>query len=458
MLPPAVAGIGAARGVRRGRAARRRPARRRASCCRSPSGRSILAITFVASPFYLRQAIAAFEAVDPTLVDAARTLGAAPAADVPGASRCRSPRRAWSPAGCWPSRAASASSARRSSSPATSRGETQTLTLAIYEQLEADLDVALAIGVLLVVLSAAVLLSYKLLVAWRRSSSTSARASRLRARRRADVGAETLALVGPVGRGQDDGAARGRRPAHARDAAGSRSATTVWFDTARRRRPRRPSRRSVGLVLQDYALFPHLTRRAQRRLRRPRRAGRRPAASGSASPHLAGERPDGSPAASASASRSPARSRATRPSCCSTSRSPRSTPTRARRVRDELRDLLAELRDARRCSSPTTSRDAAALADRVAMLVAGRVRQIGTAPSWSSARRRLRRRFTGAVLLDAASGAAASGGSRVALDGGGELRAATVAAGACRWRSIRGRSSSRADGDLVRTVSALAPA
>ena len=52
------------------------------------------------------------------------------------------------------------------------QGETQTLTLAIYEQLEASFDVALAIGILLVVLSAFILLSYKLL-SWRRSSSTS---------------------------------------------------------------------------------------------------------------------------------------------------------------------------------------------------------------------------------------------------------------------------------------------
>ena len=36
----------------------------------------IMAVAFVASPFYIRQAIAAFEAVDPTLVDAARSLGA----------------------------------------------------------------------------------------------------------------------------------------------------------------------------------------------------------------------------------------------------------------------------------------------------------------------------------------------------------------------------------------------
>src|SRR3954467_10404937 len=39
----------------------------------------VLAVTFVASPFYVRQAITAFESVDPALVDAAHTLGATPA-------------------------------------------------------------------------------------------------------------------------------------------------------------------------------------------------------------------------------------------------------------------------------------------------------------------------------------------------------------------------------------------
>ena len=53
------------------------------------------------------------------------------------------------------------------------RGETQTLTLGIYEQLDANFDLALAIGILLVVLSGSVLLSYKMLSTWRRSSSTS---------------------------------------------------------------------------------------------------------------------------------------------------------------------------------------------------------------------------------------------------------------------------------------------
>ena len=38
----------------------------------------VIAVLFVASPFYLRGAIAAFEAVDSTLIDVAGTLGAGP--------------------------------------------------------------------------------------------------------------------------------------------------------------------------------------------------------------------------------------------------------------------------------------------------------------------------------------------------------------------------------------------
>ena len=50
----------------------------------------VLAVIFVASPFYIRSAISAFEAVDPTLVRAARTLGAGPGARVlPGGAAAR---------------------------------------------------------------------------------------------------------------------------------------------------------------------------------------------------------------------------------------------------------------------------------------------------------------------------------------------------------------------------------
>jgi molybdate transport system permease protein len=132
----------------------------------------VLAVAFVAAPFYVRQAIAAFEAVDPQLPAAARTLGASPARtfwriDLPLA------------AGGLAAGAVLAFARGVGEFGATIvfagsvRGETQTLTLGIYDQLESNFDAALAIGILLVVLSGAVLLSVKMLASWRSSSSTS---------------------------------------------------------------------------------------------------------------------------------------------------------------------------------------------------------------------------------------------------------------------------------------------
>jgi molybdate transport system ATP-binding protein len=76
-------------------------------------------------------------------------------------------------------------------------------------------------------------------------------------RARLTVGAETFALVGPSGAGKSTilrHVAGLRRPAVGRVALGD----DVWFDSAARvNRP--PDRRSVGLVFQEYALFPHMT-------------------------------------------------------------------------------------------------------------------------------------------------------------------------------------------------------
>ena len=132
----------------------------------------VLAVTFVASPFYLRQAIAAFESVDATLTDAARTLGASPSRTF---LRVALPLAAGGLAAGWVLAFARGIGEFGATIvfAGNVRGETQTLTLAIYEQLESNFDIALAISVLLVVLSATILLSYKLLSSWRRSSSTS---------------------------------------------------------------------------------------------------------------------------------------------------------------------------------------------------------------------------------------------------------------------------------------------
>jgi molybdate transport system permease protein len=132
----------------------------------------VLAVTFVASPFYVRQAISAFEGVDGVLTDAARTLGAGPSRTF---LRVALPLAAGGLAAGWVLAFARGIGEFGATIvfAGNVRGETQTVTLAIYEQLESNFDVALAISVLLVVLSATVLLSYKLLSSWRRSSSTS---------------------------------------------------------------------------------------------------------------------------------------------------------------------------------------------------------------------------------------------------------------------------------------------
>jgi molybdate transport system permease protein len=132
----------------------------------------VLAVTFVASPFYVRQAITAFEGVDPNLTDAARTLGASPARTF---VRVSLPLATAGLLAGWVLAFARGVGEFGATIvfAGNVRGETQTLTLGIYEQLDANFDLALAIGILLVLLSGSVLLSYKMLSSWRRSSSTS---------------------------------------------------------------------------------------------------------------------------------------------------------------------------------------------------------------------------------------------------------------------------------------------
>lgn len=132
----------------------------------------VLAVLFVAGPLYLRQAVSAFESVDPALTAAARTLGAGPA---------RTLRRVVLPLAAGGLFAGWVLAFARGIGEfgatiifaGNVQGETQTLTLAIYEQLEQDIDVAIAISVLLVVVSAVVLVSYKLLGSWTGSAPTS---------------------------------------------------------------------------------------------------------------------------------------------------------------------------------------------------------------------------------------------------------------------------------------------
>jgi molybdate transport system permease protein len=132
----------------------------------------VLAVLFVAGPFYLRQAVASFEALDDDLLLAARTLGAGPG---------RAFRRVALPLASGGLAAGAALSLARGIGEfgatimfaGSLQGVTQTVTLAIYQEFNVDLDVALAIGALLVVVSAVVLISIKLVLAWRDSPSTS---------------------------------------------------------------------------------------------------------------------------------------------------------------------------------------------------------------------------------------------------------------------------------------------
>ncbi len=132
----------------------------------------VMAVAFVASPFYVRGAIAAFEALDANLVDAARTLGASPArvffrVALPlalgglGAGAALAFARGLGEFGATIMFAGSF------------QGITQTLPLAIYAEFEVNFDTALTISALLVLVSAMILLAVKLRPAWTRSDSTS---------------------------------------------------------------------------------------------------------------------------------------------------------------------------------------------------------------------------------------------------------------------------------------------
>jgi molybdate transport system permease protein len=121
----------------------------------------VVALTFVSSPFYVRQAMAAFAAVDRSLLDASRTLGASEARGflrvmipvaVPGLATgtALALGRALGEFGATLMFAGSF------------QGITQTVPLAIYDRFSTDFDSALALSAVLVAVSAAILLAVKL--------------------------------------------------------------------------------------------------------------------------------------------------------------------------------------------------------------------------------------------------------------------------------------------------------
>ncbi len=120
----------------------------------------VVALTFVASPYYLRQAQASFAALDRSWLDASRTLGASPVRTfariavptaLPGLATggALAVGRALGEFGATLMFAGSLA------------GITQTAPLAIYERFATDFEGALALSAVLVAVSAVILLSVK---------------------------------------------------------------------------------------------------------------------------------------------------------------------------------------------------------------------------------------------------------------------------------------------------------
>ena len=162
VLPPAVAGIGllaalGPRGILGGALADAHIA-----LVLRTAG-VVVALTFVAAPFYLRQAQAAFAAIDSSYLEASRTLGVGEAGTflrvaVPVAA----PGLIAGLALAW-GRALGEFGATLMFA-GSFEGATQTAPLAIYSQFSSDFPSALALSAVLVAISAALLLSVKVLV------------------------------------------------------------------------------------------------------------------------------------------------------------------------------------------------------------------------------------------------------------------------------------------------------
>ena len=241
-----------------------------------------------------------------------------------------------------------------------------------------------------------------------------------------EVGRETVALVGPSGAGKSSllrAIAGLLAPERGRVALG----VDVWLDTAARV-DLPPERRSVGLVFQEYALFPHLTVRRNvafggeqrvdellERLRISALADARPA-------ELSGGERQRVALARALA-RDPAVLLLDEPL---SALDPHTKAT----VRAELAELLREL------GLPTILvthdfEDAASLADRVGVLVDGTILQIGsTAELLAAPASDFVARFTGANLLTGHARPGPNGLTEVVLDAG--VVAYSVDAGAGR--------------------------
>jgi molybdate transport system permease protein len=130
----------------------------------------VIAVAYVASPLYIRQAIAAFEAVDPRLPAASRTLGA---------GSTRTFFRIMLPVARTGLFAGFALSLARGIGEfgatimfaGSLQNVTQTLSLAIYSAFDLNQDAALAMASVLILVSAVLLLTLRIALSWQRSPS-----------------------------------------------------------------------------------------------------------------------------------------------------------------------------------------------------------------------------------------------------------------------------------------------
>jgi molybdate transport system ATP-binding protein len=227
-----------------------------------------------------------------------------------------------------------------------------------------------------------------------------------------EAGPETVALVGPSGAGKTSvlrAIAGLVRPARGTISCGDE----IWFD-ADRRVDRRPEERSVGFVFQEYALFPHLNVEQN-------------VAFGGVRPdrllwrlhieHLAKAKPSelsGGERQRVALAR--ALARGPRVLLLDEPMAALDPHTRGK-VRAELHDLLREL------ALPALLvthdfEDAAALADRVGVLVEGRLRQLGApAELLGAPADPFVAEFAGANVLDGVAESGPDGLTRFHLDG-----------------------------------------
>jgi molybdate transport system ATP-binding protein len=237
------------------------------------------------------------------------------------------------------------------------------------------------------------------------------------------IGSETVAIVGPSGAGKTTvlrAIAGLRRPDRGRIALGGRA----WFDAdAKVDLP--PERRSVGLVFQEYALFPHMTVRANVAFGGAGEARVRELLERVRIAHLADERP-GALSGGERQRVAVARALARDPQVLLLDEPLAALDAHTRGVvRGELQDVLGAL------ALPTLIvthdfRDAAALADRIGVIVDGRLRQEGTAAQLvAHPADAFVASFTGGNLLPGRG----DGGVEIVLDAGGVVRGPAPASG-----------------------------